>query len=240
MSTSAPWHDERCSPRWRRIAEVRAEANRHIEALRAEGKLGSSLQAEVTIKAGPKRLAELAALGDDLRFVLITSRATVESAGDTADASEFFVHAAVSERPKCERCWHYRDDVGVEPAHPTICGRCVANLYGAGEPRTRRLMAAQTRRLAPALARHRRRGDRPRPAHQDLDHDHPSSSATRAWSRRSSTSSGPTTGRGVLVPRDASGWQRWFFIGLGIVAAGFIVWLLKRHAASASSAGRWR
>ena len=90
----------------------------------------------MTIKAGPKRSAELAALGDDLRFVLITSKAIVESAGDTADASEFFVHAAVSEAPKCERCWHYRDDVGIEPAHPTICGRCVANLFGAGEART--------------------------------------------------------------------------------------------------------
>jgi len=36
---------------------------------------------------------------------------------------------------KCERCWHYRDDVGHDPAHPTICGRCTSNLYGAGEIR---------------------------------------------------------------------------------------------------------
>ena len=131
-----PWHDEALLARWRRIAEVRAESNRHIEALRAEGRLGSSLQAEVTIKAGPQRLAELATLGDDLRFALITSKALVESAGDTADPSEFFVRATVSEAAKCERCWHYRDDVGIEPAHPTICARCVANLFGAGEART--------------------------------------------------------------------------------------------------------
>jgi isoleucyl-tRNA synthetase len=131
-----PWHDEALLARWRGIAEVRAESNRHIEALRAEGRLGSSLQAEVTVKAGPKRLAELAALGDDLRFVLITSKAVVESAGDTADPNEFFVRAAVSEAAKCERCWHYRDDVGIDPAHSTICGRCVANLFGAGEARS--------------------------------------------------------------------------------------------------------
>jgi isoleucyl-tRNA synthetase len=130
-----PWQDEALLVRWRRIAEVRAESNRQIELLRAEGKLGSSLQAEVTIKAGPKRLAELAALGDDLRFVLITSAAHVESAGDTADPSEFFVHVAPSSKTKCERCWHYRADVGIDPAHPTICGRCTSNLFGAGEPR---------------------------------------------------------------------------------------------------------
>jgi isoleucyl-tRNA synthetase len=130
-----PWHDEALLGRWKRIAEVRAESNRQIELLRAEGKLGSSLQAEVTVKAGPKRLAELAALGDDLRFVLITSAARVESAGDTADGSEFFVHVAPSAAVKCERCWHYRGDVGIDARHPTICGRCTSNLFGAGEPR---------------------------------------------------------------------------------------------------------
>ena len=130
-----PWQDVALLVRWRRIAEVRAESNRQIELLRAESKLGSSLQAEVTIKAGPKRLAELQTLGNDLRFVLITSAAHVESAGDTADASEFFVHVTPSAATKCERCWHYRDDVGHSPAHPTICGRCTANLFGAGEPR---------------------------------------------------------------------------------------------------------
>ena len=72
---------------------------------------------------------------DDLRFVLITSAVQLESAGNTADAGEFFVHAAASEATKCERCWHWRRDVGVDAKHPTICGRCTANLFGAGEPR---------------------------------------------------------------------------------------------------------
>jgi isoleucyl-tRNA synthetase len=130
-----PWKNEVLLATWQRIAEVRAESNRQIETLRAEGRLGSSLQAEVTIKAGPKRLAELAALGDDLRFVLITSAVHLESAGDTADAGEFFVHAAASESTKCERCWHWRRDVGLDAKHPTLCGRCTTNLFGAGEPR---------------------------------------------------------------------------------------------------------
>jgi isoleucyl-tRNA synthetase len=130
------WQDEALLVTWKRIAEVRAESNRQIELLRAEGRIGSSLQAEVTISAGPKRLAELAALGDDLRFVLITSAARLVSPGDTADPGEFFVHATPSSATKCERCWHYRSDVGIDPAHPTICGRCTSNLYGAGEPRS--------------------------------------------------------------------------------------------------------
>ena len=117
------------------LAEVRAEANRESELLRADGKIGSSLQEEVAVSAGPKRLAELEALGDDLRFVLITSAARLVSAGDTADASEFFVHVTPSTAAKCERCWHYRSDVGTDPAYPTICGRCTGNLFGAGEPR---------------------------------------------------------------------------------------------------------
>ena len=129
------WEDEALLARWKRIAEVRAESNRQIELLRAEGKIGSSLQAEVAVSAGPKRLAELEALGDDLRFVLITSAARLVSAGDTADANEFFVHVSPSAAAKCERCWHYRSDVGADPAHPTICGRCTGNLFGAGEPR---------------------------------------------------------------------------------------------------------
>ena len=130
------WEDEALLVRWKRIAEVRAEANRQIELLRSEGRIGSSLQAEATIKAGPKRLAELASLGDDLRFVLITSAAALVSLGDTADPAEFFVHVAPSSATKCERCWHYRSDVGIDPAHPTICGRCTSNLYGAGEAHT--------------------------------------------------------------------------------------------------------
>ncbi|HEY4958540.1 MAG TPA: isoleucine--tRNA ligase [Caldimonas sp.] len=135
-SDTREWANAALLARWARIAAVRAEVNRKIEALRAEGQLGSSLQARVTVKAGPAMLAGLASLGDDLRFVFITSAATVESAGDVVDPNEFFVDATVSSDPKCERCWHYRADVGTDPAHPTICGRCVANLFGAGEART--------------------------------------------------------------------------------------------------------
>ena len=96
---SRAWDDEALLAKWARIADVRAESNRQIEALRAEGQLGSSLQAEVTVKAGPSDAATvLAALGDDLRFVLITSAARVAPLGDAADADEFFVERRGRER----------------------------------------------------------------------------------------------------------------------------------------------
>ncbi|MEO7160418.1 MAG: zinc finger domain-containing protein, partial [Polaromonas sp.] len=73
--------------------------------------------------------ALLASLGDDLKFVFIISAIDLSAGSD--------VQASVSASPaaKCERCWHYRDDVGIDPAHPTICGRCTSNLFGAGEDR---------------------------------------------------------------------------------------------------------
>ncbi|MDQ6685850.1 MAG: class I tRNA ligase family protein, partial [Pseudomonadota bacterium] len=135
FSDVRPWADAELLRKWERIAAVRGEANRQIEALRSEGRLGASLQAEVTVRAGARMAAELKSLGDDLRFVLITSAATVEVLERATDAEEFFVEARPVEAPKCERCWHYRPDVGSDVAHPTLCGRCSLNLFGAGETR---------------------------------------------------------------------------------------------------------
>jgi isoleucyl-tRNA synthetase len=99
-----------------------------LENQREAGQIGSSLQAEVDVAASGERLALLRTLGDELRFVLITSRADVTS-GPGA------IRAAPSKHPKCARCWHWRADVGAHPKHPEICGRCVSNLFGSGEPR---------------------------------------------------------------------------------------------------------
>ncbi len=116
--------------KWARIRELREVVNKEIEALREKGEVGSSLQAKVTLTAPPQDHALLASLGDDLKFVFITSAIDLV-AGDALQVS-----ASASTSPKCERCWHYRDDVGADAAHPTLCGRCVSNLYGAGESRT--------------------------------------------------------------------------------------------------------
>ena len=124
-----PATDDALLAKWSRIREIRDAVNKDIETLRADGKVGSSLQANVALQAGAADHALLASLGDDLKFVFITSAIEL-IAGDAIQAS---VVASIDQ--KCERCWHYRGDVGVEPAHPTICGRCTSNLFGAGEDR---------------------------------------------------------------------------------------------------------
>ncbi len=115
--------------KWTRIREIRDHVNKDIETLRADGKVGASLQACVTLQAAPEDHALLASLGNDLKFVFITSQLILE-AGDSLVAK-----VSVSEDVKCERCWHYAPDVGVNPAHPTLCGRCDSNLHGEGEKR---------------------------------------------------------------------------------------------------------
>ena len=124
------WRDDALLAKWSRLRAIREAANKEIETLREAGRVGSSLQAELTITAPEADHALLASLGDDLRFVTITSKASVVPGDALA------VAVVPSAAPKCERCWHYRDDVGSDAAHPTICGRCTSNLDGPGEART--------------------------------------------------------------------------------------------------------
>ncbi|OGV71634.1 MAG: hypothetical protein A3B82_01850 [Methylophilales bacterium RIFCSPHIGHO2_02_FULL_57_10] len=117
---------------WRNIFGLRVLANKEIEEKRMEGSVGSSLQAELDIYASGKAYEQFSRLNDDLRFVLITSRATLhQREGDGVG-----IEVTPSTHTKCERCWHYRADVGADAGHPHICGRCVSNLYGDGEPRS--------------------------------------------------------------------------------------------------------
>lgn len=126
---------------WQQMMAVRTAVNREMEALRASGDLRGSLDAEVTLYADDALQENLQALEDELRFVLITSGAQVlpldEAPADAAETELPGLRLAVkaSSAEKCERCWHRRDDVGVTAAHPTLCGRCVENVYGDGEQR---------------------------------------------------------------------------------------------------------
>ncbi|MFO1263240.1 MAG: isoleucine--tRNA ligase [Rhodoferax sp.] len=115
--------------KWGRIREIREQVNKDIETVRSAGQLGSSLQATVQLTVSADDHAILSSLGADLKFVFITSAIEL-IAGDALSAG-----VSTSNDAKCERCWHYRDDVGHDPEHPTLCGRCTSNLYGAGEPR---------------------------------------------------------------------------------------------------------
>jgi isoleucyl-tRNA synthetase len=119
--------------RWALVREVRAEVQKELEALRVKGDIGSPLAAQVEIHAAAERYRALLELGDDLRFVLITSEATVK---EVADPAQQKILARPSTDAKCPRCWHYRADIGADRSHPELCGRCVSNLSGPGEPRT--------------------------------------------------------------------------------------------------------
>jgi isoleucyl-tRNA synthetase len=132
------WTDNALLAKWARIRELREAVNKDIETVRAAGNLGSSLQADISITVNEADHALLASLGDDLKFVTITSTAHLVKADTASTAMNTTMSTTVkpSSASKCERCWHYRDDVGIDSAHPTICGRCTSNLFGAGEHRT--------------------------------------------------------------------------------------------------------
>jgi isoleucyl-tRNA synthetase len=125
-----PAPDAALLAKWGRVREIREAVNKEIEVLRAAGQVGASLQAEVTITVAPEDHALLGSLGADAKFVFITSAITLVA------GSEMSIATKTSNATKCERCWHYCDDVGTVAEHPTICGRCATNLSGAGEIRS--------------------------------------------------------------------------------------------------------
>ena len=127
---------------WANIQEIRTECNKLLELKRSENLIGASLEAEMTIYADKKYYEVLSQLKNELRFVLITSQAKIasleEAPGNANDTQIDGIKVVIekSSAPKCERCWHRRDDVGQNNEHPTICGRCVDNItHSEGEQR---------------------------------------------------------------------------------------------------------
>ena len=121
--------EEALLKKWQAVREVREAVTAAIEPLRADKSVGSSLQVEVAITAPDALAGYLKALGEELRFALLVSEVSV------AKGDELAVAAKVSGGEKCERCWHYTDDVGSVAAHPTLCARCAENVSGKGETR---------------------------------------------------------------------------------------------------------
>ena len=126
---------------WTRVIVVKTAVAKQLEAMRKDGAIGSSLDAEVTLYCDDALTKVLQSLGDELRFALITSYADVAPLDDAPDsASEtdvagLKVVARVSTHNKCVRCWHHRADVGAHVGHPELCGRCADNVEGDGETR---------------------------------------------------------------------------------------------------------
>ena len=126
---------------WQQLIKVRSEVNRVLEIARNDKVIGGGLEAEVTVYANDEYRALLEQLGNELRFVLITSKAEVkalaEKPADVAagELEGIAVSVARSNGEKCPRCWHYSDKIGANPEHPTLCPRCVENVAGNGEVR---------------------------------------------------------------------------------------------------------
>ena len=120
---------------------VRSEVGKQLEGLRSERAIGSPLDAEVDLYCTDELFEVLSRLEEDLRFLLITSYARVHPVTErpadvvTTDIDGLWIKVEASRHPKCSRCWHHREDVGIEPQHPQLCGRCVENVVGAGESR---------------------------------------------------------------------------------------------------------
>ncbi|MCE0811895.1 isoleucine--tRNA ligase [Buttiauxella sp. S04-F03] len=127
---------------WDTLLTVRGEVNKVIEQARADKRVGGSLEAAVTLYADSELAAKLNSLGEELRFVLLTSGSEVadySQATEDAQQSEILKGLKVALRKadgeKCPRCWHYTTDVGQVAEHAEICGRCVTNVAGDGEKR---------------------------------------------------------------------------------------------------------
>lgn len=124
---------------WSRLIDVRIAVNKAIEDLRKSGDMRSSLEAEIEIETDDASLkALIGKLSDELRFVLIASKASVVDKAENAQKTEIDglrVSVKKSQSEKCVRCWHYREDIGAVEEHPELCSRCVENVSGNGETR---------------------------------------------------------------------------------------------------------
>ncbi|HIP80937.1 MAG TPA: isoleucine--tRNA ligase [Leucothrix mucor] len=122
---------------WANIFAVRISVSKQLELLRKDAGIGSSLNADVTVYASGEMLAALNKLGDELRFVLITSGAKVEEATTQPDETlvaegegvdNVWLAVTASNAEKCVRCWHHQASVGSNNEHPELCDRCVTNV----------------------------------------------------------------------------------------------------------------
>ncbi|MDX1321169.1 MAG: class I tRNA ligase family protein, partial [Oceanospirillum sp.] len=111
---------------WNRIMDVKEAVNKSLEDARNAGTVKGSMATEVTLYADAELKALIEGLGDELRFVLLTSDAHVADLADAGDAADteltgLKVAVKASEHAKCGRCWHHREDVGQNEEHPELC-----------------------------------------------------------------------------------------------------------------------
>ena len=139
VEANSDWGDKD----WDLVREIRNANSKLLEQMRIKGEIGSSLDAAVSIYLDDNVYQRLNMINAELRFVLITSAAQFLPMAEKPDAAvechleegSVYVLAQVASGEKCVRCWHKRDDVGSNPEHPELCGRCIDNIEGSGEIR---------------------------------------------------------------------------------------------------------
>jgi isoleucyl-tRNA synthetase len=114
-----------------KLLALREQVAKVLEPMRANGAIGAALEAEITVAADAVSAARWQPLADELRFFFISGDVSVTP----ASTDDIYVSAAPTTKIKCVRCWHHRADVGVDPRHPELCGRCAGNVEGPGEDR---------------------------------------------------------------------------------------------------------
>ena len=117
------YDNQELTDKWNKIIKVKDIVAKELENARAEKKIGSSLNAKVTIYAENEEYKFLKENEELLKTVFIISAIDIE---ENARKDEIKLGVKVQQAPgeKCERCWMYSETVGEDKENPTICHRC--------------------------------------------------------------------------------------------------------------------
>jgi len=117
------WADGKLAERWERLLKYRTQVQGVLEESRRVKMIGSSLEAHVHIEANADNFRFLKPYEQDLSALFIVSKVMVTQSPESGEP----LRVTVTKSPagKCERCWNYREAVGKDVAHPTLCDRCV-------------------------------------------------------------------------------------------------------------------
>jgi isoleucyl-tRNA synthetase len=123
------WKNDALTARWERIIKVRADVSKALELARVAKTIGHSLDAAVAIAAPPELFAFLTEYAAELNSIFIVSKAVLATnlegeywTSENMEGLKIQVTAAPGE--KCERCWYYSEELGIDAGHPTICPKC--------------------------------------------------------------------------------------------------------------------
>jgi isoleucyl-tRNA synthetase len=119
------WADPQLAKRWERLLRVREGVQGSLEFARRDKRIGSSLEAGVTVHSAPDLYALLKEYEQELPSIFIVSQVKLREERDHSSDLGLLVEVFPADGLKCERCWNYRAAVGTFHDHPTLCDRCV-------------------------------------------------------------------------------------------------------------------